>query len=114
MRRCWTVRVIAACVAIAALGRLGVPVALAEDAGESPGATAAYTAASIPLSIVQGPSTFAMCSISVVLGGFAYLLTWGRGPVAKDVGDTIKGVCSGPWVFTPEQVRNDMDPNGAQ
>ena len=118
MARSWKVKVIAGCVIMTALSGLGVPVALAEDAPESRGTPAAYTAASVVLTVAHIPSKVALCGTSVVLGGLAYLLTFGRPPVAKDASNTIKGVCAGPYIITPAQLRSvgeeTVDSHGAE
>jgi hypothetical protein len=118
MARSWKVKVIAGCVVMTALSRLGVPLALAEDAPESRGASAAYTAASTVLTVVHVPLKMALCGTSVMLGGLAYLLTFGRPAVARDASDTSKGVCTGPHIITPTQLRTageeTMDSYGAE
>lgn len=118
MARSRTVKVVAGCMVMTALSPLSVPVALAEDAPASRGTPAAYTAASVVLTVAHIPSKVALCSTSIVLGGLAYLLTFGRPPVAKDASDTIKGVCAGPYVVTPTQLRSvgeeSMDSRGAE
>jgi hypothetical protein len=115
MARSWMLKVVAGCVVMSALSGLGVPVALAEDAGESRGVPAAYIAASTALTVVHAPLKTALCGTSVVLGGLAYLLTFGRPAVAKDASDTVKGVCTGPYIITPTQLRTETtDSDGAQ
>jgi hypothetical protein len=115
MARSWTLTVIAGCLIMSALSRPGVSVALAEDAGESRGVPAAYTAASTVLTVVHVPLKTALCGTSVVLGGLAYLLTFGRPAVAMDASDTIKGVCTGPYIITPTRLRTEtMESHGAE
>src|SRR5262245_13745319 len=105
----WKVKIIAGCVVMLALGRLGVPLALAEEAPESSGTPAAYAASTV-LTVVQIPLRIALCGTSVVLGGLAYLLTFGRTAVARDTSDTVTGVCTGPYIVTPTQVRPPAEP----
>src|SRR5712692_8073619 len=107
MARSWTLKMIVACVVMSGLSGLRVPVALAEDAGDSRGGPAAYIAASTVLTVVHAPLKTALCGTSVVLGGLAYLLTFGRPPVAKDASDTVKGVCTGPYIITPMRLRTE-------
>ena len=117
MARSWTVKVIAGCMVMTALSRLGVPAALAEDAPESGGAPAAYAASTV-LTVVHVPLKIALCGTSVVLGSLAYLLTFGRPAVARDASDTSKGVCTGPYIITPTLLRTvgeeTMDSHGAE
>jgi len=101
----WSVKLMAACAVVAVLGRVGVTAARADDAPESRGTTAVYVAASTALTVAHVPSKVAMCGASVVLGAFAYLLTFGRPSIAKDAAHTVKGVCTGPYIITPSKLR---------
>ena len=115
MARSWTFKVVAGGVVMSTLSGLGVRVALAEDAEEPRSGPAAYIAASTALTVVHAPLKAALCGTSVVLGGLAYLLTFGRPAVAKDASDTVKGVCTGPYVITPTRLRTETtDSDGAQ
>ena len=118
MARSWRVKLIAGCAVMVALSRLGAPAALAEDGGESRDAPVAYAVASTVLTVVHAPLKTALCGTSMVLGGLAYLLAFGRPPVAKDASDTVKGVCTGPYIITPTRLRTagqeTMESHGAE
>ena len=89
-----------------ALGQLASTALAAEEVQESAGAKFAYGAGSALLTVVHVPLKLALCGTTTVLSGVAYLLTLGNQHVAKDGSDTIKGVCTGPYVITPQRLRD--------
>lgn len=99
------VKVITMLVLISALSRFTSPLASAEEPQESVGTRFAYGAGSTLLTVVHVPLKAALCGTTVVMSGIAYLLTLGSRHVAKDASDTVKGVCTGPYLITPQRLR---------
>lgn len=96
-------------VAVATLGPFGPPAASAEEAQESLGTQVAYGAASTILTVANVPLKSAMCGTTAVMSGFAYLLTFGSKPVAKDASEAVKAACTGPYIITPQRLRTDPE-----
>ena len=92
-------------VFVSALSQSVSTLASAEDAQESVGTQLAYGAGSTILTVVHVPLKAALCGTTAVLSGIAYLLTFGSRHVAKDASDTVKGVCTGPYIVTPQRLR---------
>ncbi|MBI3781264.1 MAG: hypothetical protein HY278_09460 [candidate division NC10 bacterium] len=105
MARYRKVNAIAAFVLVSALSQFIFPVAWAEEAQESVGTQFAYGAGSTLLTVVNVPLKAALCGTTAVMSGIAYLLTFGSKHVAKDASDTVKGVCTGPYIITPQRLR---------
>ena len=103
------VSAIAVFVIVSAVTQFVSPVASAEEAQESVGTQFAYGAGSTLLTIVHIPLKTALCGTSAVLSGIAYLLTFGSKHVAKDASDTVKGVCTGPYIITPQRLRAEAE-----
>lgn len=114
MTRYRAATVLGGCMVMAALGQFGAPVASAEDARESAGTQVAYTVGSTLLTIVHIPLKAALCGTAAVMGGLTYLLTVGNPPVARDASDTVQGVCTGPYIITPERLRAAGDAHGSE
>ena len=105
MARYRVVRALVAFVVVSALSQFGSPAASAEEAQESVGTQFAYGAGSTLLTVVHVPLKAALCGTTAVMSGLAYLLTFGSKHVAKDASDTVKGVCTGPYIITPQRLR---------
>ena len=105
MRAPRRVTAIALFVMLAALSQFTLPVASSEEAQGSMGTQFAYGAASTLLTVVHVPLKGALCRTTAVVSGIAYLLTSGGKQVAKDASDTVKGVCTGPYIITPYRLR---------
>lgn len=101
------VNAIAAVLFVCTLSELFSPLAWAEEERESAGTQIATFAASPVLTAVHVPLKAALCATAVVTGGLAYLLTFGSEHVPKDALKMIKGVCTGPYIITPERLRAD-------
>ena len=97
---------IVAFVLVSGLGQFASTALAAEEAQESVGAQFAYGASSTLLTVVHVPLKVALCGTTTVLSGVAYLLTLGNQHVAKDASDTVKGVCAGPYIITPQRLRD--------
>ncbi len=96
---------IAACILVSALSQSVPTLASAEESQESVGTQLAYGAGSTILTAVHIPLKVAMCGTATVLSGIAYLATFGSRHVAKDASDTVKGVCTGPYIISPQRLR---------
>ena len=94
-------------VLVSALSQFGFPAAWAEESQESVGTQFAYGAGSTILTVVHVPLKAALCGTTAVMSGLAYLLTFGSKHVAKDASDTIMGVCTGPYIITPQRLRTE-------
>ena len=105
MARKRIVNALAVCVLVSALSRPASTLASAEDTQESVGTQLAYGAGSTILTVVHVPLKVALCGTTAVVSGIAYLLTFGSRHVAKDASDTVKGVCTGPYIVTPQRLR---------
>lgn len=105
MRAPRRVNAIALFVVLTALSQFTPPVASADDGQESVGTALAYGAGSTLLTVVHVPVKAALCGTSVAMSGIVYLLTLGSRHVAKDASDTVKGVCTGPYLITPQRLR---------
>ena len=105
MARKRIVNAIAVCVLVSALSRPASTLASAEDTQESVGTQLAYGAGSTILTAVHVPLKVALCGTAAVLSGITYLVTFGSRHVAKDASDTVKGVCTGPYIITPQRLR---------
>jgi len=90
---------------VSALSQSVSTLASAEEAEESVGTQLAYGAGSTILTVVHVPLKAALCGTTAVMSGIAYLLTFGSRHVAKDASDTVKGVCTGPYIVTPQRLR---------
>ncbi len=99
------VNALVAFVLVSALSQFIFPAAWAEEAQESVGTQFAYGAGSTLLTVVHVPLKAALCGTTAVMSGLAYLLTFGSKHVAKDASDTVKGVCTGPYIITPQRLR---------
>jgi len=99
------VNAIAVFVFVSALSQSVSTLASAEEAQESVGTQFAYGAGSTILTVVHVPLKAALCGTTAVMSGIAYLLTFGSKHVAKDASDTVKGVCTGPYIITPQRLR---------
>jgi len=107
MARQRIINAIAVCVLVSAFSQVVSTVASAEEAQESVGTQFAYGASSTLLTVVHVPLKAALCGTATVMSGIAYLLTFGSKHVAKDASDTVKGVCTGPYIITPQRLRAD-------
>lgn len=105
MRAPRRVNAIALFVVLAALSQFTPPVASADDGQGSVGTAFAYGAASTLLTVVHAPLKVALCGTATIGSGLVYLLTFGSKHVAKDASDTVKGVCTGPYLITPQRLR---------
>ncbi len=105
MARKRIIKAIAVCVLVSALSQPAPTLASAEEAQESVGTQLAYGAGSTILTVVHVPLKAALCGTTAVMSGIAYLLTFGSRHVAKDASDTVKGVCTGPYIVTPQRLR---------
>lgn len=105
MARHRIVNALAAFVLCCTLSQFVLPAAFAEEAQESVGTRFAYGAGSTLLTIVHVPLKAALCGTTAMMSGLAYLLTFGSKHVAKDASDTVKGVCTGPYIITPQRLR---------
>lgn len=105
MARKRIVSAIAVCVLVSAFSRPASTFASAEDAQESVGTQLAYGAGSTILTVVHVPLKVALCGTAAVLSGITYLVTFGSRHVAKDASDTVKGVCTGPYIISPQRLR---------
>ncbi len=105
MGRCRIINAIAVLVLVLAFSQFVLPVASGEEAQESVGSRFAYGAGSTILTVVHVPLKAALCGTTAVMSGIAYLLTFGSRHVAKDASDTLKGVCTGPYIITPQRLR---------
>ncbi len=92
-------------VFVSALSQSVTTLASAEEAQESVGTQFAYGAGSTILTVVHVPLKAALCGTTAVMSGIAYLLTFGSRHVAKDASDTVKAVCTGPYIITPQRLR---------
>jgi len=92
-------------VFVSALSQSVSTLASAEEPQESVGTQLAYGAGSTILTVVHVPLKAALCGTTAVMSGIAYLLTFGSRHVAKDASDTVKGVCTGPYIITPQRLR---------
>ena len=99
------VNAIAVCVLVSALSRPTSTLASGEEAQESVGTQLAYGAGSTILTVVHVPLKVALCGTTAVLSGITYLVTFGSRHVAKDASDTVKGVCTGPYIISPQRLR---------
>jgi len=105
MARTRIINAITVFVVVSALSQSVSTLALAEEPQESVGTQLAYGAGSTILTVVHIPLKAALCGTTAVLSGIAYLLTFGSRHVAKDASDTVKGVCTGPYIITPQRLR---------
>jgi len=105
MARHQLVNAITVFVFVSALSQSVSTLASAGEAQESVGTQFAYGAGSTILTVVHVPLKAALCGTTTVLSGIAYLLTLGSQPIAKDASDTVKGVCTGPYIITPQRLR---------
>lgn len=105
MARHQLVNAITVFVFVSALSQSISTLASAEEAQESVGTQFAYGASSTLLTVVHVPLKAALCGTATVMSGIAYLLTFGSKHVAKDASDTVKGVCTGPYIVTPQRLR---------
>ncbi len=94
---------------ISVLSHFGSPVALAEEPQESLGVQVDYAVASTLLTVVHVPLKVALCAVTNVMSGLAYLLTFGSKPVARDASDAIKAACTGPYIITPQRLRTNPE-----
>ena len=105
MRAPRRVNAIALFVMLAALSQFTLPVASSEEAQGSMGTQFAYGAGSTVLTVAHVPLKAALCGTAVVMSGLAYVLTLGSRYVTKDASDTVRGVCAGPYIITPQRLR---------
>lgn len=105
MARHHRVNAIAVFVLVSGFSQFASPVASAEEAQESAGTQFAYGAGSTVLTVVHVPLKAALCGTTAVMSGIAYLLTFGSKHVANDASDTVQGVCTGPYIITPQRLR---------
>ncbi len=81
--------------------------ATAEGAKGSGVEQVALGTASVLISVVQVPLRTGTCVATVVVAGFAYLLTAFDREARQSPGDAIERVCGGSYVTTPEDLRGD-------
>jgi len=105
MARTRIINAITVFVVVSALSQSVSTLASAEEPQESVGTQLAYGAGSTILTVVHVPLKAALCGTAAVMSGIAYLLTFGSRHVAKDASDTVKGVCTGPYIITPQRLR---------
>ena len=77
---------------------------------------AAFSAGSLALSVLYFPLKLTTCLGTQTGVAFAYVLTYGvpgnydGGTNGRQLGEVARSVCVGPWIISPDQVKEDYGP----